>query len=199
MYINSSYSFELDLAFTSPSDEVISLIEDDSVKNVLANPLPWEEDVYKWLSFLRLNNKLFCPEILRSTTLISLGLEFTDDKNLRLMNQTWRKKDQNTDVLSFPIIDENMILPTGEYLEIGDIIISVATAASQAKEMNHSLLFELRWLVSHGLLHLLGWDHPNPASLQQMIDCQNLLIDYSDGICDTNLTNKTLLDKSSYE
>ena len=46
----------------------------------------------------------------------------------------------------------------------------------QAQQQNHSLLHELRWLVSHGLLHLLGWDHPTAEKLNEMIGCQEQLL-----------------------
>ena len=46
----------------------------------------------------------------------------------------------------------------------------------QAKEYKHDLTSELKWLVTHGLLHLLGWDHPNEQSLKQMLNCQEKLL-----------------------
>ena len=61
-------------------------------------------------------------------------------------------------------------------VELGDIIVSVPTAERQALEQNHSLERELCWLVSHGLLHLLGWDHPDDASLMTMLQCQEQLL-----------------------
>ena len=63
-----------------------------------------------------------------------------------------------------------------EPLYLGDIIISLETAARQAQQNNHSLTIELAWLASHGLLHLLGWDHPDDARLEEMLAQQaNLL------------------------
>jgi len=64
----------------------------------------------------------------------------------------------------------------GEPLELGDIIISLETAARQAKEHGHSLVRELLFLASHGLLHLLGWDHPDDASLAAMLARQEALL-----------------------
>ena len=61
-------------------------------------------------------------------------------------------------------------------LEIGDIVVSVMTADCQAKEQNHSLSNELLWLVSHGLMHLLGWDHPNSDRLKEMLNYQEQLL-----------------------
>jgi probable rRNA maturation factor len=63
-----------------------------------------------------------------------------------------------------------------EPLELGDIVISVETAARQAPEHGHSLERELLFLASHGLLHLLGWDHPDEASLAAMLAQQEQLL-----------------------
>ena len=56
-------------------------------------------------------------------------------------------------------------------------MISLDTARRQASEQQHSLNRELRWLVSHGLLHLLGWDHPDDTSLAAMLQLQEQLLD----------------------
>lgn len=58
----------------------------------------------------------------------------------------------------------------------GDIVISVPTARAQAKAQGHRLSQELAWLASHGLLHLLGWDHPDELSLQRMLQQQRQLL-----------------------
>ena len=63
-----------------------------------------------------------------------------------------------------------------EPLELGDIVISVQTAARQAPEHGHNLERELLFLASHGLLHLLGWDHPDDTSLAAMLARQQQLI-----------------------
>ena len=62
-------------------------------------------------------------------------------------------------------------------VELGDIVVSLDTARRQALEQVHSLRHELRWLVSHGLLHLLGWDHPDDTSLEAMLQLQEQLLD----------------------
>ena len=61
-------------------------------------------------------------------------------------------------------------------IELGDIVVSVPTAERQALEQEHSLERELCWLVSHGLLHLLGWDHPDDSKLEAMLQCQEQLV-----------------------
>jgi probable rRNA maturation factor len=77
------------------------------------------------------------------------------------INREWRNQDSVTDVLSFPMLDDIAKwhdLPQDELL-LGDIIISVERAEEQALKFGHSLERELLFLFTHGLLHLLGYDH----------------------------------------
>ena len=87
-----------------------------------------------------------------------LGLRFTDDGTIADLNSAWRQKTGPTDVLSFAALDDAGNWMEGPSIELGDIVVSLETARRQAQEQGHSLQRELRWLVSHGLLHLLGWD-----------------------------------------
>jgi probable rRNA maturation factor len=84
-----------------------------------------------------------------------LVLAFVDDRRIRRLNRQFRGKDKPTDVLSFPIGTRG---PDGRYF-LGDIIISVPRAAAQAAAKGHGLDRELRILVIHGFLHLLGYRH----------------------------------------
>jgi probable rRNA maturation factor len=61
-------------------------------------------------------------------------------------------------------------------LYLGDVVISVDTAHRQAQQQGHSLKTELAWLATHGLLHLLGWDHPDEESLMEMLNQQETLL-----------------------
>jgi probable rRNA maturation factor len=61
-------------------------------------------------------------------------------------------------------------------LYLGDIVISIETARQQAQQQEHPLPTELAWLAAHGLLHLLGWDHPDEESLSQMLKQQVILL-----------------------
>ena len=63
-----------------------------------------------------------------------------------------------------------------EPLELGDIVISLETASRQAEAAAMGLERELAWLASHGLLHLLGWDHPTEARLEAMLVRQEQLL-----------------------
>ncbi len=73
-------------------------------------------------------------------------------------------------------IEEPVDEPIDEPIELGDIIISLDTAQTQAQTLGHSLSLELAWLATHGMLHLVGWDHPDPKHLQIMLRRQQTLL-----------------------
>lgn len=79
-------------------------------------------------------------------------IAFVSDKNIRGLNRQFRGIDKATDVLSFPGED-------ADESNLGDIAISVETAARQAKENGLTLDEEIAQLILHGLLHLCGYDH----------------------------------------
>jgi rRNA maturation RNase YbeY len=86
----------------------------------------------------------------------AMGVCLVGDRAMRALNRRHRAKDQTTDVLSFPA--GRAPDPEGvRYL--GDILVSVPQAARQARAAGHALDRELRVLVLHGYLHLLGYDH----------------------------------------
>ncbi|KAM1013316.1 hypothetical protein EV1_042908 [Malus domestica] len=87
---------------------------------------------------------------------IELSVLLCNDEFIRKLNKEWRNEDHATDVLSLSQHVPNLKLPI---LMLGDIVISVETAARQAEERGHTLIDEIRVLMIHGLLHLLGFDH----------------------------------------
>jgi probable rRNA maturation factor len=88
----------------------------------------------------------------------ALTLSLTDDAELRALNRKYAGEDHATDVLSFE----------QEAPLLGDVVISVETAARQAKAAKHSLLAELFHLAVHGMVHLLGYDHATKAEERVM-------------------------------
>lgn len=82
-----------------------------------------------------------------------------DDDAIRKLNNEYRKIDKVTDVISFALLDDARIITDIKVL--GDIYISVPRMKKQALDYNHSETRELSFLVAHGLLHLLGYDHMN--------------------------------------
>jgi probable rRNA maturation factor len=86
-------------------------------------------------------------------TQAELSLALVTDPEIHTLNRQYRGKDKPTDVLSFLLADE--LQP----FLLGDVVISVETAARQAQQRGHSLREELQTLLIHGILHLLGYDH----------------------------------------
>lgn len=93
-----------------------------------------------------------------------LSVVLCDDAFISPLNAQWRDKPTATDVLSFPQNEP------GEPMDpvLGDIVISVQTATRQAADQGHPLEDELRVLLVHGLLHLLGHDHIDPDDARRM-------------------------------
>lgn len=180
----SSKYLELDLSFTGASKKLLEEVSDEQTKNFLTKAEFWEKDLKKWIQYIRNDDLLLCPQLVRFTPLVTMGLQFTDDSTIAALNSVWRSKEETTDVLSFAVYDEKIYLPGSQFVELGDIVVSVNRAEQQAKQHDHSLLHELRWLVSHGLLHLLGWDHPSSEKLNEMLSCQEQLLCF-----DGNLKN----------
>lgn len=115
-----------------------------------------------------------------------LSIMLVDDERIREINNEYRNVDSPTDVLSFPIVDmrEGKILSDiGDtdlddgLLLLGDIIISLETALRQSKEYGHSLERELAFLTSHGVYHLLGYDHMCQEDEEKMIGKQEKLLE----------------------
>lgn len=90
---------------------------------------------------------------------VELSVLLCDDEVIAALNAEWREVEGPTDVLSFPQEDEDWALPEGMPRALGDVVISLDTAQRQAEALGHGLEQELRVLLVHGLLHLLGHDH----------------------------------------
>ena len=84
-----------------------------------------------------------------------VNLTFVDDQEINALNKQYRGIDAPTDVLSFPM---NESCPDGKFY-LGDIVISVPNALKQSIDKKHSLEKELKLLMVHGFLHLLGYEH----------------------------------------
>ncbi len=104
-----------------------------------------------------------------------VSLMLCTDETIHALNRQWRSVDSPTDVLSFPLLDELQLRMEGELL-LGDVVISMERAASQAANFGHSLKRELLYLFVHGILHLLGYDHLNVAERQKMREMEELLL-----------------------
>ncbi|MDI3318073.1 MAG: rRNA maturation RNase YbeY [Bacillota bacterium] len=108
-----------------------------------------------------------------------LDVTVTGDEEVRRLNRLHRGVDRPTDVLSFPQYEPEEIrrlagsaAPRAREappLLLGDVVVSLPTARRQAGEYGHSLEREMAFLVVHGTLHVLGWDHQEPEEEERMM------------------------------
>ncbi len=137
---------------------------------------------HQWQSWFAVWEKYLVSEQAIAEGEYELSLAITDDLTIQQLNHQYRQQNRPTDVLSFAALESEIPeIPEDEtdYIEptyLGDIIISQTTATRQALEREHSLVYELAWLAAHGLLHLLGWDHPDDESLEAMLKQQDLML-----------------------
>ncbi|MEW5784666.1 MAG: rRNA maturation RNase YbeY [Bacillota bacterium] len=109
-----------------------------------------------------------------------VGIILADNDYLRNLNCTYRGQDQPTDVLAFALADpEELNGAAGEQEQmLGDVYISIDRAAEQAREAGHSLDQEILLLAVHGLLHLLGYDHADPAEQAVMQEKEAAILNH---------------------
>jgi probable rRNA maturation factor len=140
------------------------------------NQTEWEHWFQIWLNHLH--------PYLPTASSYELSLRLTDNTEIEILNTQYRSQNQPTDVLAFAALEVDCPQPPEEFsaesLYLGDIVISVETANHQAQQQGHSLKIEMGWLATHGLLHLLGWDHPDDQSLTEMLDQQRVLLEIVD-------------------
>ncbi len=128
-------------------------------------------------------NRPFLESVLEAATAgrwpggpVAVGLIVTNDEGIREMNREYRGINAATDVLSFPLQEYEspehpkvvFPQPPDEPLSLGDIVLSYPRAVEQAREYGHSLERELAFLLVHGVMHLLGYDHEDLAQTDQM-------------------------------
>ena len=135
-----------------------------------------------------------------------LTLLITSDDAIRDLNRQYRQQDKATDVLSFPLLDKPLVnapadqlwmTPEGEEEDraaqegsrpvfmtppelptnLGDIVISWPTVLRQASEAGHSPTYELLYLISHGVLHLVGYDDQSEAGYSAMVNIQQSVLE----------------------
>ena len=88
-----------------------------------------------------------------------VSLTFTDNEGIHTLNRQYRGVDKPTDVLSFPLLDEQSDKEEREEGVLGDIVISLERADEQARIYGHSFAREVAFLCVHSMLHLFGYDH----------------------------------------
>ena len=170
---------QVEVCVQDGSDEYreVGRSKDEAAAAVAIDPViateTWERWFQDWLEALQ---PTFSP-----INAYELSLRLTDDREIQQLNQQYRQQDKPTDVLAFAALES--LYPEPDELQatlplyLGDIVISLDTAQRQAEGQKHPLNVELAWLASHGLLHLLGWDHPDEDSLNRMLKQQQDLLE----------------------
>ncbi|EKP94973.1 rRNA maturation RNase YbeY [Thermaerobacter subterraneus] len=153
-----------------PSQPVLAM---DNHQDRLAVPPHWDRLLPAVVGRLLAAEGLGVP--------VEISLTFVDDVAIQELNRRYRGKDAPTDVLSFPQLEPDevaalvrapavpaQVAPGPEPVPLGDVVISLERAAAQARDYGHSLDREVGYLLAHGVLHLLGYDHPDAERERRM-------------------------------
>ncbi len=117
------------------------------------------------------------PPLLKGP-LAEVSITFLEDSEMAALNEQYRGKEGTTDILSFPQWDfqeENLSFSSEagwKCIPLGDLVISPREVDAHAREEGHSFYEELLLVLTHGFLHLLGYDHGDPDSERQMFALQ---------------------------
>ncbi|HEV7919427.1 MAG TPA: rRNA maturation RNase YbeY [Thermoanaerobaculia bacterium] len=106
----------------------------------------------------------------RDVSEVSIAL--VDDEAMRSLNRKFRHKNKTTDVLTFPADDSYADPAAAHARPLGDIVISVDQARKQAADERHSVATEVRYLILHGILHALGYDHETDSGEMNALEVE---------------------------
>jgi len=115
-------------------------------------------------------------EILNLDKEYVFSIILVNPETIQSINAEYRNLDMITDVISFASQDEVMMIDNDINVELGDIFINIQAIRNQANEYNHSLKREFCFLVTHGILHLLGYDHINLEDEKKMFKLQEEIL-----------------------
>ena len=109
-----------------------------------------------------------------------ISLSIVNNNEIQEINKQYRNIDAPTDVLSFPLLTfeegEQADVNENDEIMLGDIIISIEKAISQAEEYGHGLKRELAFLTAHSMLHLMGYDHMEDDEREEMFEKQEAIL-----------------------
>ena len=112
-------------------------------------------------------------ELLTTPALVEISVRLATDDEVRTLNRQYRGKDKPTNVLSFPMVQPDLIDVTDENsddgeLLLGDIVLAHGVCVAEAAERGVSLDEHVTHLIVHGVLHLLGYDHGDDEAAEAM-------------------------------
>ena len=121
----------------------------------------------------------FVRDELKLHPMVDVGIIFVDEAPMEELHIKWMDEPGPTDVLSFPMDElrpgsEDVPSPEGV---LGDIVVCPQIAAKQAQVAGHAPINEILLLVTHGMLHLVGFDHATPSEEQEMFSLQRSLLE----------------------
>jgi len=110
------------------------------------------------------------PQLTKSERPVELSIRLTSDSEVKALNARWRGKDKPTNVLSFPQLEPEELdsIAPGPELMLGDIVLARGVCEREAQEKGVSLEEHATHLLVHGTLHLLGYDHQDDGSAEDM-------------------------------
>jgi probable rRNA maturation factor len=109
-----------------------------------------------------------------------INVSFVDDEHMTELHIKWMDEPGTTDVLSFPM---DMPEAPGQAVTLGDIVISPVVAEQQAAQQGHSTNHEIFILATHGLLHIVGYDHADKTEEKVMFELQEKIVrDWQKGL-----------------
>ena len=139
--------------------------------NVISSHSGWKRIIKKPNDYLKKRLKILSKTPFFKKKNHEFSILLTNDKEMKKLNNKFRKKNKTTDVLSFPIKIKNK-----KKLYVGDIAISYEIIKDRSKDTNFFLEFDKMWI--HGYLHLIGYDHEKIDDYQKMIKKEKLILKY---------------------
>lgn len=120
----------------------------------------------------------FVMDRMRVHPLAELCIKAVDEPTIAELNEQWMDKEGPTDVLAFPMDELRPGLVDEEPEEgvLGDLVLCPAIAVKQGETAGHGTLAEIELLTTHGILHLLGYDHAEPEEHREMFGLQDELL-----------------------
>lgn len=141
----------------------------------LAREAPWPDDAWEEIARNAVHGAVSesgFPELLTMGAVAEVSVSLVSDDAIRTLNRQYRGKDSATNVLSFPMVQPDLLesvadTDDGEVL-LGDIVLAYETCAREAAARNVALTAHAAHLIVHGTLHLLGHDHMTDAEAETM-------------------------------
>ncbi|WP_041710542.1 rRNA maturation RNase YbeY [Prochlorococcus marinus] len=176
MYQKDNASLQIDLVFKCNDFSNLSDPFLYQPGNLIFESSFWEEVLLCWINIILSEKNTSFPNFIFDKKIFSLSLQIINNNEISSINQKWMDKSGPTDVLSFPMISDEDTTKNLNFIELGDLFISLEMAFQQSLEFDHSIKKEMLWLASHGFLHLLGWEHNDDNELDNMLNFQEYLI-----------------------